>query len=70
MEYVHNNVQSKTISTLGIWVLHFHKHKPWEKKTYKALEEEGEDRLAPHLSSLPFHIHKKIQKRKRQISYL
>jgi hypothetical protein len=35
-------------------------------KTYKALEDE--DNLDPHFSS-PFHIHKKIQKRNKQISY-
>jgi hypothetical protein len=35
--------------------LHFHKHKHWGKKTYKALE--YEDRLDPHFKlSLPTYI--------------
>jgi hypothetical protein len=51
MEYVHNNMQSKTISTLGYEFCISTNTNLGGKKTYKALEDE--DRLDPHLSS-PF----------------
>jgi hypothetical protein len=59
MEYVHNNTQLKTISTLG-YDFYIFTNTNIGGKTYKALEDE--DRLpAP-----PFHIHKKSKKERKK----